>query len=68
MINVIIYSISILLSTFAISAINFDFFVKKNHVWEARILAVMLIISLGYLFGSFIISFLESSQIIKYIF
>ncbi|NLA32905.1 MAG: DUF1146 domain-containing protein [Mollicutes bacterium] len=66
MINVIIYTISILVSTFALTGINFDPIIKKNHIWEARILAIILAISFGYLVGTFIITFLESSQIIKY--
>ncbi len=66
MIKVIIYTASILISTFAMTGINFDLIIKKKHIWEARILAILLAVSLGYLTGSFIIDFLEASQIIKY--
>lgn len=52
-----IYFISIIITTFAVSGINFDGFIKKNKVWEARFLAVILSIVLGYLIGSFIIDF-----------
>ena len=58
-----IYLASIILSTFAVSGINFDGFIKKNKVWEARILGIILCIALGYLLGSFIISFIELTSI-----
>jgi uncharacterized membrane protein YwzB len=51
----VIYALSLVCSTFAISGINFDGFIKKNHVWEARFLAVLMILGLAYLVAQFFI-------------
>lgn len=59
-----IYIVSVLLSTFAISGINFSGVFRKNKVIEARILVILLAIVLGYLVGTFIITFIECSKII----
>lgn len=59
-----IYIVSVLLSTFAISGINFDNFFKKNKVIEARVLVILFALALGYLVGSFIITFIECSKIL----
>lgn len=56
--KIIVYAISLLCSTFAVSGINFDGFIKKNHVWEARFLSVILILSLSYLLSGFILDFI----------
>ena len=59
-----IYIVSVLLSTFALSGINFTNFFRKNKEIEAKILIVLLSIALGYLVGSFVIEFIECSKII----
>ncbi|MBR5662126.1 MAG: DUF1146 family protein [Bacilli bacterium] len=59
-----IYIVSVLLSTFAISGINFSNVFRKNKVVEAKILVVLLSIALGYLVGTFAITFIECSKII----
>ena len=59
-----IYIISILLSTFAISGINFNNFFKKNKIVEAKILVILFCIALGFLVGTFVITFMECSKII----
>jgi uncharacterized integral membrane protein (TIGR02327 family) len=59
-----IYIVSVLLSTFAISGINFGNVFRKNKVIEARILVILLAIALGYLVGTFVITFIECSKII----
>ena len=58
-----IYIVSVLLSTFAISGINFNNMFRKNKVIEARVLVVLLVLALGYLVGSFVITFIECSKI-----
>ena len=60
-----IYVISVLLSAYALSGINFDNFIKKNKALEARVLVVILSLSLGYLITNFITDFLSVSSIIK---
>ena len=59
-----IYIVSVLLSTFAISGINFTNVFRKNKQVEAKILVVMLSLALGYLVGTFIITFIECSKIV----
>ena len=44
MTKLMIYAISILASTFAVSGINFDHLIKKNHIWEARFLSIIFIL------------------------
>ena len=58
-----IYIICILLSVFAISGINFNNFFKKDHVWEARIFIIIVSLVLGYLLASFLIVFMEVTQL-----
>ncbi len=53
-----LYVFFILLSAFAISGINFDNFIKKNHKWEARILVILLSFALGYLITNFVTDFI----------
>lgn len=59
-----IYIISVLLSTFALSGINFNNFFKKNKVIESRVLIILFSLALGYLVGTFVITFIEVSKII----
>lgn len=62
--KVFIYVISVLISSFALSGLNFDSFMKKNKPLEARILVVILSCGLGYLLTSFIVGFIEASKIL----
>ena len=59
-----IYIVSVLLSTFALSGININGIFKKNKVYEARILVILFVLALGYLVGSFVITFIECSKLI----
>ena len=58
-VKIIIYALSLLLTSFSISGINFTNLFKKDHVIEARIFVMIVIIGLSYLLSSFIISFLN---------
>ncbi len=62
--KVFIYVIAVLISSFALSGLNLDSFMKKNKPLEARILVVILSCSLGYLLTSFIVRFIEASKIL----
>lgn len=53
-IKLFIYCVAVLVCTFAVSGINFSHFIKQNHVWEARFLAIIFILSLSYIFTNFI--------------
>lgn len=59
-----IYIVSVLLSTFALSGVNINGIFKKNKVYEARILVILFVLALGYLVGSFVITFIECSKLI----
>ncbi|HIS17541.1 MAG TPA: DUF1146 domain-containing protein [Candidatus Coprovivens excrementavium] len=61
----IIYVITLFLSIFAISGINFDGFIKKNKALEARILVLLLSVSLSYLLTNFITDFVDLTSFIK---
>jgi len=45
-------------SAFALSGINFEKFIKKNRIWETRILVLLLSLALGYIVTNFILEFL----------
>lgn len=59
-----VYIVSVLVSTFALSGINYTNFFKKEKLFEARTLVILLALALGYLVGTFIITFIEISKII----
>ena len=61
--TVFIYIFFAFLAAYGVSAINFDGFIKKGHVWEARVLAMLMIFALGYLTARFCLDFLELTQI-----
>ena len=58
-----LYIFFVLLSAFALSGVNFEKFIKKNKVWEARILMLICSFISGYLLTNFIVDFLEFSKI-----
>ncbi len=60
-----IYIITLLLSIFALSGVNFDGFIKTNKAIEARILVMLLSIATSYLVTNFITDFINVSSIIK---
>ena len=65
MYKTVIYILSVLLSIFIVSGINFNNFFKANHVQEARCFIVVISFVMGYLFGSFIIECLNISAIVQ---
>lgn len=60
-----IYVITLFMSIFALSGINFDGFIKKNKAIEARLLVILLSIATSYLVTNFITDFISVSSIIK---
>lgn len=57
--RIYIYTFMLLLTAFALSGINFDNFFKKNHIIEAKIIILLLAMSISYLTSEFIISFID---------
>lgn len=58
-----IYVITLFLSLYAISGINFDGFIRTNKAIEARILVILLSICSSYLVTNFITDFINVSII-----
>ena len=47
-----------MLSAFALSGINFEKIIRKNRIWETRILVLLLSLVMGYLVTNFVLEFL----------
>ena len=56
--KIYLYFICTLLSVFALSGVNFDKIMKKNKIWEARVLVLVLSLALGYILTNFITVFI----------
>ncbi len=56
-VKVLIYVISICLTMYGLSCLNFDQYLKKNKVRQFYVLFIILSIGIGYLFASFILDF-----------
>ena len=51
-----IYIAAFMLSFYALGALNFSRYIKQGHVLQARILYRILVLSLAYLSGSFVLA------------
>lgn len=60
-----IYIITLMISMYALSGINFDKIIKTNKAIEARVIVILLGIGLSYLATNFITDFIQVSSIIK---
>ena len=60
MYNLILYIIVLAIVIWAMDSVNLNRLFKQNHVYQARVLYIILVFSLTYLSSSFIISFLNS--------
>ena len=56
LIRAFVYIICFILAWHGMSAVHYERFLKKNHVWQAQLLYVMIVMSLGYLSGSFVLA------------
>ena len=52
----IVYVLAFMLSFYAMSAIDYERFLKKNHVQQARILYWLIVIALAYTTANFVIA------------
>jgi uncharacterized integral membrane protein (TIGR02327 family) len=57
--KIYLYVITLMLSAYALSGLNFDAFIKKNKAIEARALVIVLSMALSYLVTNFIADFLS---------
>ena len=53
------YAIFLFLSIYMLSGVNFEKFMKKNKVVEAKMLIMALSIALSYLLTNFVLDFLN---------
>ena len=57
-IKLITYLLSVALAAYGVDAIDFTRIIKKNAVGQTRTLYIVLVISLAYLFASFVLGFI----------
>lgn len=65
LIKIFLYVISVPLAIFALDSINLNGIFKKNRVFQARLLYLMVSFGLAYLFTNFMYDFAINSVIIK---
>jgi len=58
------YVFFVLLSAYTLTGVNFSIILKKNKIWEAKLLALILSLIMGYLLTNFIYDFFTLSKII----
>ncbi len=57
--KIYLYAVMLFISIFALSGVNFEKLIKKGKVIEARVLFMLISISLSYLVTNFIWDFLN---------
>lgn len=62
--TVILYIVATFISAYGISGINFNGFIRKGKEKEAKVLAMILSFSFGYLVTQFVLAFLSLTTII----
>ena len=63
-IKVYIYIITTLLSSYALSGINFDKFWRRKKTIDARVFIILLSLIMSYLLTNFIVDFFTNSKIL----
>ena len=58
LVRTIVYLGCLIASWYGLSALNYEKFLRKNHVVQAQILYILIVLALAYLSGSFILAFL----------
>ncbi len=61
--KLLIYIFNIMLCMFCLSGIHYEKIIKKDRVWETRILVMILSFILAYLLTNFLWDFLNVSKI-----
>ena len=60
-IQLFVYILSVVMSMFALSCFKYEDYIKRSKIREFYLFYIMASIALGYLFGSFILSFVSAS-------
>ncbi|MBR4163975.1 MAG: DUF1146 domain-containing protein [Solobacterium sp.] len=61
LVKAIVYLVMLCLSWYGMSAVNYESILKKNHVGQAQLLYFLLVMSLAYLSGSFLLALIYRS-------
>lgn len=65
MIKQIIYVFTLIVTIWAMEGLDLNKFFKQSRIYQARIIYLMLAVSISYLVANFIYDFVISLQIIK---
>ena len=61
--KLLVYVFNIMLCIFSLSGINFEKLIKRDRIWETRILVMVLSLVLAYLLTNFLFDFLSVSKL-----
>lgn len=67
-VSLLTYLVTIGLSFRAVRFLRVGRFIKKGHVFESQLLLLFIAIALGYLVGQFLITLIDQSQALPYLF
>ncbi|CAM5380839.1 DUF1146 domain-containing protein [Niallia circulans] len=62
LLSILIHIVFIALSWWALQSLNFEKFLRKNRVFQARVLYVLLAIIMGSIVSNFLLDYLVWSQ------
>ena len=57
--KIILYIVFTFVAAFALSGVHFNTIIKKDKTFEARVLVIVLSLSLGYLLTNFVVEFVN---------
>lgn len=60
MYNLLLYCIVLVIVIWAMEGVNINSLFKKNKIYQARIIYILIVLSLTYLSSNFILDFLNS--------
>ena len=60
MYNLLLYSIVLVIVIWAMEGVNINTIFKKNRMYQARVMYIIIVLSLTYLSSNFILDFLNS--------
>ncbi|NMO79696.1 DUF1146 family protein [Niallia alba] len=68
LLSILIHIVFIALSWWALQSLNFEKFLRKNRVFQARVLYVLLAVIMGSIVSNFLLDYLIWSQQLPLIF
>lgn len=64
MLKALIYVLITIITIWAMNGINFEKFIKKNKIYEARVLYLLVCMSISYLVVNFLYDFFTYSKFV----